>query len=132
MLLSALLNTDAEGGETMKKIALFLAIILVISAPLTVHAAEPRILSIYPGISFNGTTAECSVTVVGDYTTDEIDVVIKLWRGSTCVKTWYDSGDGYIFWEGTATAVKGKTYTLTADVTINNVTKPRVSVSGTC
>ena len=116
----------------MKKVALILAIVLVISMPLSVHAAEARILSIYPEISFNGTTAECSLAVIGDYTTDELDVVIKLWRGSTCIKTWSDSGEGYIFWEGTATAVKGKTYTLTADVTINNVTKPRVSVSGTC
>ena len=116
----------------MEKVALILAIVLVISMPLSVHAAEARILSIYPEISFNGTTAECSLAVIGDYTTDELDVVIKLWRGSTCIKTWSDSGEGYIFWEGTATAVKGKTYTLTADVTINNVTKPRVSVSGTC
>ena len=116
----------------MKKVALFLVIVLVISMPLSVHAAEARILSIYPEISFNGTTAECSLGVIGDYTTDELDAVIQLWRGSTCIKTWYASGDGYIFWEGTATAVKGKTYTLTADVTINNVTKPRVSVSGTC
>ena len=116
----------------MKKLALLLAVIIILAFPLTAHAAEERMLSIYPSLSFDGTTAECSVVVTGNYATDDLDVVIKLWRGSTCIRTWYASGDGYVFWEGTATAAKGKTYTLTADVTINNVTKPRVSISGTC
>lgn len=116
----------------MKKIALILAVVLMLSTPLSAHAAEERMLSIYPGISFSGTTAECSLAVTGDYADDEIDVVIKLWRGSTCLRTWYDSGEGYVFWEDTATVTKGKTYTLTVDVTINDVTKPRVSTSGTC
>ena len=116
----------------MKKIALLLAVILVLAMATTAYAAEPRLLNIMPGLSFSGTTAECSVVVAGNYANDDIDVVIKLWRGSTCVRTWYANGDGYVFWEGTATATKGKTYTLTADVTINNVTKPRVSISGTC
>lgn len=116
----------------MKKIALLLAIVLILSTPLSVHAAEPRMLSIYPGISFSGTTAECSLAVTGDYADDEIDVVIKLWRGSTCLRTWYASGEGYVFWEDTATVTKGQTYKLTVDVTVNDVLKPRVSTSGTC
>lgn len=116
----------------MKKVALILAIVLVISTPLSVQAAEPRILSIYPGISFNGTTAECSLAVTGDYTTDDIDVVIKLWRGIFCIKTWRVSDEGYLFWSDTVSVTKGKTYDLTVDVTYNGVSKPRVSVSGTC
>lgn len=123
---------DAGGGEKMKKIALLLAIVLILSTPLSAHAAEPRMLSIYPGISFSGTTAECSLAVTGDYADDEIDVVIKLWRGSTCLRTWYASGEGYVFWEDTATVTKGQTYKLTVDVTVNDVLKPRVSTSGTC
>ena len=116
----------------MKKIALLLAIVLVFGIATTAHAAEPRILSILPGLSFNGTTAECSVVVAADYATDEIDVVIKLWRGSTCLRTWYASGEGYVFWDDTAAVNKGTTYKLTADVTVNNYTHPRVSISGTC
>ena len=116
----------------MRKIALFLAIVIALSVPLTAHAAEERMLSIYPEITFSGTTANCAVAVTGNYANDDIDVVIKLWRGSTCLRTWYASGEGYVFWDDTATVTKGKTYDLSVDVTINNVTKPRVSVSGTC
>lgn len=116
----------------MKKIALFLAIVIILTIPVTAYAAEQRMLSIYPGLSFSGTTAECSVVVTGNYATDDIDVVIKLWRGSTCLRTWYASGEGYVFWDDTATVTKGTTYKLTADVTINNVTKPTVFISGTC
>ena len=116
----------------MKKIALLLALVLVLGMATTAYAAEPRLLNIMPGLSFSGTTAECSVVVTADYATDEIDVVIKLWRGSTCLRTWYASGEGYVFWDDTAAVNKGTTYKLTADVTVNNYTHPRVYISGTC
>jgi len=116
----------------MKRLSLLLAIVLILGLATTAYATSPRQLNIMPEITFSGTTANCAVAVTGNFATDDIDVVIKLWRGSTCIRTWYDSGEGYVFWDGTATVSKGKTYTLTVDVTINNVSKPRVSVSGTC
>lgn len=116
----------------MKKLALLLAIVLIFGLSVTAYAASPRIINIMPEITFSGTTANCAVAVTGDHATDDIDVVIKLWRGSTCLRTWYANGNGYVFWDDTAAVNKGKTYTLTVDTTINNVTNPRVSVSGTC
>ena len=47
----------------MKKIALPFAIVLILGMAVTAHAAEPRVLNIMPGLSFRGTTAECSVVV---------------------------------------------------------------------
>ena len=117
----------------MKKlIALMLAIVLIVSISISANAAAPRFLSIYPGLTFDGTTANCSVRIIGSTTNDEIDATIKLWRGSTCLRTWRVSDDGYLFWSGTATVTKGKTYDLTVDLVYNGVSKPRVSVSGTC
>ena len=85
-----------------------------------------------PDISFSGTTANCSVTVVGNQISDKLTATIKLWQGTTCLETWTTSGTGYIFWDDTATVSKNNTYKLTVDVTINGVTKPQVYVEGTC
>jgi len=57
-------TAEKKGGEIMKKIAFMLAIILVISAPLTVSAATYA-MSIRPVLSFEGTAATCEVTVSG-------------------------------------------------------------------
>lgn len=117
----------------MKKlIAFMLAIILLLSVSVSANAATPRFISINPELTFSGTTANCSVSIVGSTMSDEIDATIKLWRGSTCLRTWRVSDDGYLFWSGTATVTKGKTYDLTVDLVYNGVSKPRVSVSGTC
>lgn len=116
----------------MKKLSLLLAIIMILSIPMTAHGATPRILSIMPELSFDGTTANISVAVVGDTMDDEIDVTVKLWYGSSCIQTWTDSDKGYVFIDGTAIVTKGRTYKLTVDVTYNGVTKPQVYVEGKC
>jgi type 1 fimbria pilin len=115
----------------MKKIAFMLALILIISAPLTVSAAT-YVLTIRPVLSFSGTTATCEVTVVGDYMSDHIEVEMKLMHGSTCLATWYKDGYGYVNLEKTATVVKGETYEIVVAVTMNDVSRTPVSKSGTC
>jgi hypothetical protein len=42
------------------------------------------------------------------------------------------SGTGYLLFSNSATVSKGKTYELTVDVKINGVSKPQVSIEGTC
>lgn len=115
----------------MKKIAFILALVLIFTVPVATYAAT-RELDIFPDLVFNGTTATCEVTVLGDKTTDEIEVTMKLWRGSTCLNTWFDDGYGYVFMSKPATVIKGQTYRLTIDVVINGVSKPRVFIDGTC
>lgn len=115
----------------MRKMALFLAIILVISIPLSVSAA-PRALSINPTLGFNGMIAECEVHVAGDNTSEYIEVTLTLKRGSDCIETWTASGYGYVYMYEEAIITKYATYTLVAQVTVNNVASTPVSVSARC
>lgn len=46
--------------------------ILAISA----HAASARTIDVYPSLAFNGTSATCTVTILGERTTDRISAVI--------------------------------------------------------
>lgn len=115
----------------MKKIAFLLAIVLVISAPLTVSAATYA-LSIRPQLSFSGTTANCGVTVVGNTMSEHIEVEMKLMHGSTCVATWSADSYGYVVMKETTGVTKGQTYELVVAVTVNGVSKTPVTHSGTC
>lgn len=119
----------------MKKyICAILAFILVLSAilPVSAAAATPRVMSIIPGLSFSGTTAYCELQVNTDSLDNDIYATIKLWNGSKCVAIWGTSGKGYLSYSATRTVSKNTTYTLTADVTINGVAEPQVSITRTC
>lgn len=116
----------------MKKIALLLAIILLVAAPLTVQAATPRLINISPELSFTGTTANCYVLVAADHISQEIEATIKLWHGTTCLETWYASGNGYLSWRDTATVTRGNTYRLSVDVTIDDEALDQVYINKTC
>ncbi len=113
----------------MKKIAFLLALLMFV-LPITANAATPRSVFIKPGISFDADTAICTVSVTGNTMRDEIDVVVKLWQGSNCVVTWTTSGTGYVNFSKSITVSNGVEYTLTADVTINGINQPTVSISG--
>lgn len=115
----------------MRKIAFLLAVILVISAPLTVSAATYA-LTIRPQLSFSGTTANCGVTVVGNTMSEHIEVEMKLMRGSICVDSWYADSYGYVVMKETATVTKGQTYEVVVTVTVNDVEYTPVTQAGTC
>ena len=115
----------------MRRLALFLAIILIITMPLSVSAAT-RATTINPTIGFSGTTAECEVVVVGNYSTDYIEVTMKLMRGSSCVDIWKATGYGYLYLYKETNVLRNVTYTLVAEVKINNVALTPVSVSDKC
>lgn len=116
----------------MKK-RIFAAILLVaLVLSMTAYAVEPRSKSIVPSLTFSGKTANCGVDIVSTNTSDSISATIKLCRGTEVLETWYESGDGYIFFSDTYTVDKTGTYKLTADVTINGTTYPTVSKTATC
>lgn len=114
-----------------KSICTFISILILMGSiiPVAANAVSPRALSIAPGLRVSGSTAHCELTVSTDYTTSDIDAVIKLWNGSSCVATWNRSGTGFLSFYETKTVIAGNTYTLTADVTVDGVAKPRVSIS---
>lgn len=116
----------------MRKTAFLLAILLVISIPLSVSAVEPRALDIEPILRFNGTTANCEVIVVGNNMSESIEVTMELMRGTYCVDRWTSSGYGYIHMNETATVTSGRTYQLVVYVTFRGEALSPVSVSGTC
>ena len=110
----------------MKKVAFLLALIMMLSAPMPARAATPRTRNIFPGITFCGSTATCTVDIVADSDSDPIQATIKLWRVNTCIETWQTSGYGTVFFTETANVTKGYTYSITVDAIINGVEKPRV------
>lgn len=113
----------------MRKIALLLALVILVSMPLSAQAVMPRTLSIHPGISYNGNVASCSARIVGNSTSEYLEATIKLWRGNSCIKTWEEAGNGYIFFFETAKIIPGITHTLTVDLWVNGVAQDRVSIS---
>ena len=113
----------------MRKIALLLALVILVSTPLSAQAVTPRTLSIRPGISYEGNIATCTARIVGNSTSEYLKATIKFWHGNTCIKTWQETGYGYIFFSGTAAATKGNSYTLTVDLTVNGVAQDTVSFS---
>lgn len=116
----------------MRKRVLALCLILVFALGITAQAAEVLSVRTVPKITFDGTTATCTVNVRGDKTTDTISLTAKLYQGSTCVKTWNTSGTGVVLLSKPATVEKGTTYKLTADVTINGVKQATKSTTATC
>lgn len=116
----------------MRKIALLLALVMMVSIPLSVHAATPRTINIRPSISYNGNIATCTARIVGNSTSDHLEATIKLWHGNSCIETWEKTGNGYIFFSETATVTAGNTYTLTVDLAVNSIPQDPVSISKKC
>ena len=116
----------------MKKIAMLLAIVLLVATPLTVQAATPRLINISPELSFTGTTANCTVRVFADYTTQEIEATITLWHGNSWIERWEVSADGYFSWHDTVPVTSGNTYRLSVDVSIDGEDLDQVYISKTC
>lgn len=113
----------------MKKVALLLALIILVSVPLTAQAATPRFISIRPSLSYNGSVATCSAQIVGNSTSEYLEATIKLWHQNSCIKTWKETGYGYIFFSESATIVPGYTYTLMVDLSVNGVAQDTVSIT---
>lgn len=115
----------------MKKQYLFLSFLLVLTLVVPVQAQTERADYTRATLSFNGTTAQCRVQIVGN-PADDISATIKLWNGSQCIETWQESNTGVLSFFETVSVQKGQSYTLTADYTIAGESQPTLSVSKTC
>ena len=98
-----------KGVISLKKRIFPILFAFLMLFPSTAYAASFRVAPVVPSISFNGTTASCTVFVYAEQMTDDIDAVIKLWQGSQCIKTWEESSVGDLAFSGTATVSRGKT-----------------------
>ena len=115
----------------MRTTAFILAIVLVLTVPLTAFAT-PRATNVTPALTFKGTTASCQATVVGNSTSEYITVTMRLWRGNRLLETWTADGYGYVLMSETRTVAQGKSYRLAVNYTINGVNQPQVYIDGTC
>ena len=114
-----------------KTVALVTAMILLISIfPLSAFAITPRAPSIYPTLTFNGTTATCGLVVTAE-DTDTITATVRLYRGSSVVATWTPRAVGTMGFYDYATVARNATYTLTAQVYINGVAQAPASTTRT-
>ena len=104
----------------MRITALFLAIVLIVSMPISANAA-PRALIVDAILEFDSTTAICEATVVGNNATDYIEVLLKLMHGPYCVGTWFDTGYHYVDMQGTTTVIKGDINQLGSGMSITAV-----------
>ena len=115
----------------MKKrvVPLFIALVMILS--ISANAAiGPRATIIQPVLSFSGTTANCSVLVTSP--TKEIDITLSLWQGNILIDSWSGSGTTVVSVQGTASVVKGRTYTLQATGTVDGEPITVVPVTRTC
>ena len=100
--------------------------ILAISA----HAASARTIDVYPSLAFNGTSATCTVTILGERTTDRISAVMELWQGNILIDDWSASASGILKIDETATVERNKTYKLTVNYTVNGVAQTDCRLQG--
>ena len=110
--------------------ALFLVLTMLLSA--AVFAADTRASDYRPVLTFSGSTATCSVDIYGASSSDEIEIEVKLYMGTTLIESWNDSGYGALEFEETCTVTRRKTYKLTVVATINGEEQSPVSVTATC
>ena len=91
-------------------IPLILVLILILS--LSANAAEPRMSEIIPTLSFDGTTANCSVAITSPG--KDIEATITLWPGNGVIGSWPESGSTAVFISGSTEVTKGEEYVLRA------------------
>ena len=113
----------------MRKIAFVLAVILVLSMPLSVLAVQPREITVYPTISVNATLATFSVQATGNNMSEYLKATIRLYRDNLLIGSWYVDGYGYIDFTETKVVRSGYTYKVTVDLTVNGVAVPQASAS---
>lgn len=119
----------------MKRRTFCIALILIVMMQIPAQALSERAYMFTPSLSFKGTTAYCSIFVPCSNTTDEVSVVLTLWRGQEIIDSWSDastSNQRYAMVNEETTVVKGQTYELVADIRVNGKLVASTTMSGTC
>lgn len=115
----------------MKKHFWCLMLVIAIILAVPVNAVFERTIDVVPDIEFDGTSAMCTVRIMGDRTTDKITATMKLWQGNTLINDWSASGSGILKIDETATVKTNKTYKLTVEYTINGEEQTPISITRT-
>ena len=106
-------------------LAMVLSVAFCTSASATLYTATSL-----PTLNFNGSTAECQF-IHRDYGKD-IDVTLELWSGETPIDSWSDSGVSYVSVSGSRTVVRGVTYTVKVNLTVDGESVYVAPISKRC
>ena len=110
----------------MRKRIICMMLLITMAFVIPANAAT-RTISVVPDIEFDGTRATCSVLIVGNRTTDEIEATMELRQGGRLIDDWSTSGNGFLEISETATVARNTTYTLTVEYSVNGDSKTPVS-----
>lgn len=110
--------------------AIVLVLVMVIRLGISASAAEARADTVTPQLSFNGTTAECEVTITS--LGKSITATLELWQGSTLLESWDGAATTRLVINESCTVTKGKTYTLKVNGTIGGEAFEGTPFSATC
>ena len=113
----------------MKKRVVAMVLVLLFALSMTAYAAEPRVAKVIPSLTFDGTTANCEVTV-SDFGA-EIEVTLTLYRGLSRLGYWSASGTSYVLINEEHEVRNGLEYRLVATGTIDGVAFSE-EVTGIC
>ena len=114
----------------MKKRFVPLVLVFILILSFSANAAEPRINEIIPQLSFDGTTANCSVAITSPG--KDIEATITLWYGNRVMGSWSGDGSSALSVSGSTTVIPGKEYVLRVTGTIDGVAFDPVRLSRTC
>ena len=96
----------------MKRRIFSLTVLFLLMLGITAQAIEPRATGGNPVLTFDGTTAECSVTCTGNKSSDQVEATLTLYHGDSYVDSWNATGKLRVSVFGECNVKRGETYTL--------------------
>ena len=110
--------------------AILLATAILSSLVISAAAAQARTIGAVPVLTFNGRTANCSVSITS--LGKPITATLELWCSDTLVDSWSDSATSRLIIDESCIVTPGQTYTLKTSGTIDGVPFTGTPVTGTC
>lgn len=116
----------------MRKTTFLVALFIIFLLPVSAKASTLRSANMNSNLTFTGSTANCEVNVIAESPSDSISVELTLWQETNCIGTWKKTGTGFLDYSTQKTVSRGKEYVLKANVTINHIKQPTISVTKIC
>lgn len=116
----------------MRKIALLLAVAILLSVPVNAYAVMPRYEHITADLTFNGRNATYRGVAAPVNSSDYVVMRITLWKGTMCLVDETVTGYGYLSYTYIITLTSCWEVELRVDVTINGVVYPTRNDIATC
>ncbi len=112
----------------MKKLSFLLAVIMICCIPVSAFAAgDDRILTNRVTFSITDGVASYYINIFSD--SRDTSVNVRLWDGNNCIDSWSDNQKDTFIINRSIPVKKGRTYTLTVDVTVDGAVKPQIKRS---